>query len=311
MRKSFIKHENLKKSLEEIYNSDLTDEMIDRFLNELRHSNLILAADIGESEIKFSLVPVDGRDYGMLFTDMDEFRKTFSDEEFGSQYYDFKVYQMLVEESMVDGFIVNPGSVGFLMKKELILALDELPEHEFSSDDVYSASELKHLKDSIDNADLEAFIEDPSNIGMYDELFEKISNSTLLTLMVSDDDLTSYLHDGVICLEKTGPLGYLYIDEIGGEYATVYTSQDKIANVSTSQNKYCQIVNFSQMAGFVLNDDMDGIIINPNCENILLTRDVLMEYYPVLEKTCNDSRLNTAIFHMFSIDEGHDELIGQ
>jgi hypothetical protein len=52
MRKSFIKHENLKKSLEELQSDDLTDEMIDRFVNELKHSNLILAADISESEIK-------------------------------------------------------------------------------------------------------------------------------------------------------------------------------------------------------------------------------------------------------------------
>ena len=52
----------------------------------------------------------------------------------------------------------------------------------------------------------------------------------------------------------------------------------------------------------LLNDDMDGIIINPNSEHILLTRDVLMEYYPLLEKTCNDTRLNTAIFHMFLME---------
>ena len=56
MIKAFIKHENLKKSLEELQSDDLTDEMIDRFVNELKHSNLIMAADISESEIRMALV---------------------------------------------------------------------------------------------------------------------------------------------------------------------------------------------------------------------------------------------------------------
>lgn len=68
-------------------------------------------------------------------------------------------------------------------------------------------------------------------------------------------------------------------------------------------NKYSQIVNFSRMANFILNDDMDGIIINPCCENILLTRETLMHYSGLLEKTCNDTRLNTAIMHMFLMEE--------
>ena len=301
MRKSFIKHENLKRSLEEMYDIELTEDMIDRFANELRHSNLILAADISESEVGLAMAEIDGENYGFLFTDMDEFRKTFSDEECGSQFYDFDVYQQVIEDLGINGFIINPSTVGFMLKKEMILALDNLPDHEFSSDDVYSAGELKNLKDSIDNSDLEDFIKDSGNIGRYDELFDKISSSTMLTLMISVEDLTDYLEDGVICLQKTGPLGFLYLDEVGGEYATVYTSEDKISNVKTTMNKYCQIVNFSQMTSFILNDDMDGIIINPNSDHILLTRDVLMEYYPLLEKTCNDTRLNTAIFHMFSI----------
>lgn len=302
MRKSFIKHENLKKSLEELQSDDLTDEMIDRFVNELKHSNLILAADISESEIKLALVQIDGKDYGFLFTDMDEFRKTISDGECGSEFYDFNVYHAVVEDSMVDGFIINPNSIGFVLKKELILAIDDFPEHEFASDEVYSASELKHIKDSIDNADLEDFIKDSANIGKYEELFEKMSKSTMLTLMLSRDDLSGFSQDGVISLQETGPLGFLYLDEIGGEYATVYTSEEKIGSVSTNLNKYSQIVNFSQMTNFILNDDMDGIIINPNSEHILLTRDVLLEYSSLLEKTCNDTKLNTAIFHMFVME---------
>ena len=72
--------------------------------------------------------------------------------------------------------------------------------------------------------------------------------------------------------------------------------------MDTPYNKYIQIVNFSQMTNCLLNDDMDGIIINPNCENILITRNVLLEYSDVLEVICYDEKLNSAVFHMFPME---------
>ena len=168
----------------------------------------------------------------------------------------------------------------------------------------YSCSqELKQLNDSIDNTDLEKFIENPKNIGRYDELFELMSSSTMLVLRLSDDNLTDKFEDGIISMKKTGPMGYLHADRIGGNYSMAYISQSKMNNVETPLNKYCQIINFSQMTYHALLDDMDGIIINPNAENILLTRDVLLEYYSRIEELCNDSRLNSAVKYLFLIEQ--------
>ena len=304
MRKPYIKHENLRKALEEVYFTEQMDESaISRLKDELKHSCLIIAADFTEEGIGFKVLHEKEGKYGVLFSDMDEFYKVFSNGECGCDSMDFGFYHMLVCENVFEGFIFNPASECVIMKRELFLEIDDLPEHEFSGKGAFTADELKNLKASMDNCDLEEFIENPQNLGKYDELFEKMSESTLLTLMLSPDDLREYADDGIISQLETGPLGFLYVDDVGGNYATVYTSESKISNIRTAFNKYSQIVNFSQMANFVLNDDMDGIIINPGDENILLTRDVLLEYYSLLEKICNDSRLNTAIFHMFLIDD--------
>lgn len=305
MRKHYIKHDNLRKSLEILYDDieNIPDSEIEKFFGELKHSSLIIAAEINGALVNFSTVENEGKAYGLLFTDMDEFRKLLSDEEHESHIFDFLVYQTFVKEDMIDGYILNAESECFLLNEEFVLAVDDLPLHEFEAKEVFTTSELKNLKDSINNTDLERFIMDPLNLGKYEELFEKMSHSTLLTLMVSDIDLTEFAEDGVISMMETGPLGFLYLDEIGGTYATVYTSEEKISNVRTPLNKYSQIVNFSQMTNFILNDDMDGIIINPCCENILLTRETLMHYSGLLEKTCNDTRLNTAIMHMFLMEE--------
>ncbi len=308
MRKLFIKHDNLRKSLEILHDdaANISDADMEKFIRELKHSILIIAADICESSVNFTTVEYDGKDYGLLFTDMNEFRKLFSDDNQESHEFDFHIYQSIVKGNMLEGFLLNPASEGFLLKKELFLRIEDLPNHEFEAEEVFTTNELKNLKESINNSDLEEFIRDSSNIGKYEELFEKMSHSTLLTLMISDVDLREFAKDGVISLMETGPMGFLYIDEIGGSYATVYTSENKISNVHTPLNKYSQIVNFSQMTNFILSDDMDGIIINPGSDNILLTRDTLMQYYGLLEKTCNDTRLNTAIMHMFLMEEAYE-----
>lgn len=301
MRKLFIKHNNLRKTLENLHVEvdEIEDSVIERFVNEIKHSSLIIAADKTEDDINFRVFEFEGEDYGVLFTDMDEFRKSFSDDECESHMYDFAIYQKMVELGLIEGFLINPESECFLLKKELILKITDLPEHVYDDEDAYTSKELKQIYDSIDNSQLEEFIENKDNIGRFDELFEHISNSVMLTLMISADDLTEYASDGVISMLKTGPLAFLYIDEVGGQYSTLFTSLDKMNFIDTDLNKYSQIVNVSIMTNFILNDDMDGIIINPGSDNILLTREILFEYSPLLEKTCNDARLNSAIFHLF------------
>jgi hypothetical protein len=301
VRKYFVKHENLRRYIDEFCRNgeNPTEENMKNILGELKHSNLIIAASIPEKQM--AIFDFEGKRYGFLFTDMAEYRKFFPDGDCGCQSFDFEFYKRVIDMGDADGFVLNPESEGFPIIKRMFDMIKEFPEHKYCPDEGYTASELKSLRDSIDNGHLEEFIKNSSNIGRYEELFSEISDSTLLTLMVSREDLDFMAEDGVISMVETDPKGFLYLDELGGKYATVYTSEDKIANVHTDLNKYSQLVNFSQLTNFILNDDLDGIIINPNSENVMLIREVLLEYSPLLEHTCNDSRLNTAIMHMFLI----------
>ena len=305
MRKHFVKNDNLKRYVREFEEKweDASDEVFFRILDELKHSNLIIAVEIGVGCITgVATFTHDGKKYGFLFTDMDEFRKFDPDGRSGSKEFDFEFYKEMVDNGFVEGFILNPESERFILVRDIFEDIGDLPQHDYLPDESYTSTELKGLRDSMDNASLEDFIKDPSNTGKYEELFAEISNSTLLTLMVSGDNLDGFAEDGIISM-KDKPLGFLYIDKIGGRYATVYTSEDRISDVQTPLNKYSQIVNFSQITNYALHDDLDGIIINPNSDNVILTRDVLLDYWPALERYCNDQRLNTAIMHMFLIGE--------
>ena len=307
MRKSTIRHEHLKEVISQLKNSlDMEKESEETFIRlfaELKHSCLLVAGNISGDEINMMVASIPSMKFGMLFTDMDEYRKVFPD--FSAEVIEqpFEVYYEHLMKSNLDGFIINFKGDCFILPKDGLEDLGDMPQFLYSDEDSYTSAELKALKYSINNESLEEFIENPKNIGRYEELFDEISSSTMLTMMLSRDDLKDYEVDGVIRQDLSNPLGYLYVDKMGGDYATVYTSEEKMKCVDTDANRYSQIVNFSQLTNFALNDDMDGIIINPNSDNILLTRDTLLAFSPTLEKTCNDSRLNSAIFHMFMMEE--------
>lgn len=99
----------------------------------------------------------------------------------------------------------------------------------------------------------------------------------------------------------SGPLAQMYADKIGGTYATVFSSEDKIRNVKTDSFRYSQIVNISMLVNFALTEDMDGIILNPGSDDILISRLTLLKYSLGFERYANDERLCESIYYMFPI----------
>ena len=82
MRKASIQHIHLRKAIEEIRemgDEEISDELFERFISELKHSCLITAGDVKGDTINMMTAKTNHGDFGMLFTDMDEFTKAFPD----------------------------------------------------------------------------------------------------------------------------------------------------------------------------------------------------------------------------------------
>ena len=79
MRREFIRHDNLRKHFEMFTFEDIDYdvEIIKKIVEEIKHSKLILAGEKINGSIKFMGTDIEGEDFGVLFTDMDEFRKYF------------------------------------------------------------------------------------------------------------------------------------------------------------------------------------------------------------------------------------------
>ena len=298
-------HKHLRTVIEDIHANDdkLTEDLLFKLINEFKYSNLLIPAKKENGTLNFIIYEDEDAKITPLFTDRDEFRKFYSDDDIQVLENTFELYQNVIKTTEIEGYILNPASEKYLFSSEFILSITNLPKTNFYSSNPYTESELKDIRNNIDNGNLEDFITSPSNVGYFEGLFEKLSSSTLLALMLSNQDLTSYAEDGIISMQSTGPLARMHVDRIGGEYATLFTSEEKMGHVRTDLYRYSQIVNLATLVNFVLSEDMDGIVINPDSDNVLIPRSELLKYSLGFEKYANDERLSTSIFYIFPIEE--------
>jgi hypothetical protein len=296
-------HKHLRVVLEDIYLNDnkLTKELTLRLINEFRYSNLYIPAKREDFTLNFIIYEDNDLRLTPLFTDQDEFRKFFRNEEdIELMQNSFELYQNILKTSDIEGYVLNPATERYVFTKDFVLDIKNIPKTNFYTTDTYSKEELKELKNS-KNPALESFIQNPGNAGDYEALFEMLSNSTLLTLMVSDVNLAPKEDDGIISMMDSGPLAQMYSDRVGGIYATIFSSEDKIRMVETDRYKYSQVINLSMLVNFVLTEDMDGIILNPSSDNVLIPRATLMRYSIGFEKFANDPKLSESIYYMFML----------
>ena len=297
-------HKHLRTVIEDIYsnNNKLTKDLTLRLIHEFRYSNLYIPAKRDEFTLNFIIYEDDnGLRLTPLFTNPDEFRKFFKDEEdIELMQNSFELYQNVLKTSDIEGYVLNPATEKYVFTEEFILEIKNIPKTNFYSTNAYTAEELKKLKDER-NDKLEEFIENPQNIGDYEALFELMSASRLLTMMVSDVDLSSRAKDGIISMMDSGPLAQMYTDNVGGTYATLFSSEEKMKEVDTTKFRYSQVVNLAMLVNFVLSEDMEGIILNPQSDNVLIPRVTLLRYSIGFEKFAHDEKLCDTIYYMFLI----------
>ena len=296
-----ITHKHLRTVIEDIYlnGNELTEDLLVRLIHEFRYSNLYIPAKKENGTLNFIIYEDEGSKITPLFTDLDEFHKFYRDSDIQVLNNSFELYQNIIKTTDIEGFILNPASEKYLFKKEFILSIEDIPKTSFYSRNPYTEDELRQIYDSIDNSGLEEFADNPANIGDYELLFEKLSDSRLLTLMLSDYDLSDKAKDGLISQKQTGPLASMYIDNVGGRYATIFSSKSRLSDPATSKYRYAQLIDLATLVNFVLTEDMDGIILNPQSSNVLIPRMTLLRYSLGFERYANDERLFESIYYLF------------
>ena len=292
-------HKHLRVVIEDIYANDnrLNENLALKLVNEFRYSNLYIAARKENDTLNFITYEYNDMKLTALFTDHDEFRKFHHEEDIQLLQNSFELYQNILKTTDFDGYILNPASERYLFTKEFILTITNIPKTNFYTTEAYSAGELLDIYRNVDNRYLEEYISNPKNVGDYEMLFERLANSTILTLMVSDMEFDN----DIIDLREIGPVAGMYTDKVGGIYVTIFSSTDRIRHVNTSKFKYAQLVNLAMLVNYVLVEDLDGIVLNSDSDNVLIPRSVLLRYSLGFERYANDARLCEALYYMFAL----------
>lgn len=293
-------HKHLRVVIEDIYanGNRLNENLALKLVNEFRYSNLYIAARKENDTLNFITYEYNDMKLTALFTGHDEFLKFHHEEDIQLLQNSFELYQNILKTTDFDGYILNPASEKYLFTKEFILTITNIPKTNFYTTDAYSAGELLDIYRNVDNRYLEEYISNPKNVGDYEMLFERLANSTILTLMVSDMEFDN----DIIDLREIGPVAGMYTDKVGGIYVTIFSSTDRIRHVNISKFKYAQLVNLAMLVNYVLVEDLDGIVLNPDSDNVLIPRSVLLRYSLGFERYANDARLCEALYYMFALD---------
>ena len=266
-----VTHKYLKRQFE---NFEKTEE-VDDLLAELQFSTLILPISMENGSFNFPAVSFEDENYAPVFTDIYEYDKLNFSDDFIPVANDFDFYMNLLEED-VDGIVVDiegerfPITVEF---KEFIKS-----NYTDSNPKILTLKEIKQIKNSINNQDLEEFLKDESNFWDFETLMNLLSKSDIFKVVLSENDLSDMADDGVISLEGIDELPSAMLSKFSESYALIYTKESEVKPKNNLMHPYLQLVNFPEFINRILLDDLDGIIVNENSQHITIPREYLLNF---------------------------------
>ena len=177
-----ITHKYLKRQLE-IFEET---EDLDNLFKELQFSTLLLPVYADGDIVSFPLLAFEDEKLVPVFTDIHEFNKVSFTGDLKLVPYDFNFYLELLDE--VDGIVIDVEGERFPLTKEIKDFMDT--NYIFDYDpQVFTLKEIKQIKDSINNAELEEFLKDESNFWDFEHLMDLLLKSDLLAVALSMADL--------------------------------------------------------------------------------------------------------------------------
>jgi hypothetical protein len=265
-----VTHKHLKRQIDILEKT----EGIEDLLAELQFSTLLLPTNVENNTLSFPLVQIKEEIYAPVFTDIHEYNKINPQGDFTLIPNKFDFYLNLLDEK-IDGIIIDVEGERFPITKEFQKVIER--DNIFDYDpQVFTLKEIKQIKDSINNEKLEEFLKDESNWWDYEKLMELLLKSDLFKVVLSENDLSSKAKNGVISIHDMDMLPTALTAKATESYALIYTKEDEIIPKNSTMYPYLQLVNLPELINRVLLDDLDGIIINENSQNITIPREFLL-----------------------------------
>lgn len=284
---------------------EIPGELLIHIFGELRVSNLIIPAAEQDDEFIFENVNFeeDNTSYLPLFTNLEEYNKhILVDSEFEPLSNDFELYREIIEESGLDGIIINIEGINITFDNEFISQIPETEPVTFSDEKpAYTKEELKELFETASNGDLVKLMKKRGKD--LEEVMVELSNSCMLNPIISDEPLDEFAENGIIKCSDVGGFNLYIIDEEPIRLAMIFTSKGEMLKFiqDTDSNCYGQITVLTELFDFILRNDIDGVVINPATQNYYLLREEIISQARGIELIAEDDRFRDALDYAFTL----------
>lgn len=267
-----ITHKHLKRQFDNFENAD----DLKYLFAELQFSTLLLPVESGSDKLAFPIIQFDDKRIVPVFTDVHEFNKCGFDDNLTLTSYDFDFYCGILDED-IDGIIIDIAGEAFPLTSEIIEFIRPHTIKDIEARNL-TLDEIRSLKDNIDNSELEDFLADESNRWNFEQLLNLLQKSHLFEVILSFDDLSDKSDDGIISLHDVGRLPSAMTAKGTERYALLYTSQREVIPKANPMHPYLQVANLSDLVRNVLRQDLDGIVLNENTQDIVIPRQFLLDH---------------------------------
>lgn len=284
----------LKGIISQIREEGLSDELIHSLFVELKFASM-LSANYRGAPIYLKR---NGRFYMLLFSELDDLMDHFphwSHSHFPVKWFvEISRYPLYfyVEEGSPDihhgeDFIVSQGVLlcfgeddEFIIEGDLLKGLEE-----YLKIDLCSTEELTDLFENSDNTRLEDLLS--QNPKDWDEIIPEIGRSTIFCLFNLKKDINDEERELIYNCFMSDPFGF--------------NREISVSTASSIGNQYAVIINFKKAVDHVLKFGLTGLKVYTAYGSEYMSRDLLIEKYELIEKHCDDVRLNQSHECLFKV----------
>lgn len=292
-------------ALENLAKDPEDSKIVTDFIFELKMSNLYVPGMDSEDGLIFETLLLDDGNlaYLPLFSSEKEFYKCYGkDSEYEPIENEFEIYAAIAEEENVSGIIIDIESLCFEVPPEII----EIAKEDFSIsyDDIPTRSleEITQAYESDVNGDLLNFIEDDENDEDFEGIMVELSYSSPLNLVVSEEPLDEFAENGVIRASDVGGFSLCTMQDEQSSFAILFTDKDAILKAIPEDDGlhyYGQLTRVSELFEYVLRNDMDGVVINPNGSEFFIPRSEILSQASGIELIAEDASFRNCLEYAF------------
>ena len=213
------------------------------------------------------------------FTSVKEFNLEFGQSNIFPVSFEFGQAEEFLLQKDFDGIVINPHIDDFFVSRDIISdVLADRPSftryHKKRS--TFSDDELIEIFHK-ENDHIDSYL--MSDAFSAEELLMKLSGISLFTFITSPDDLD----ESIIRHDDITSMGILTVNEFGGEYNLIFNSYRHMLELkryydNDERRLYAFPTTLELMGRYVLELDLDGLILNYGFHSYRIPREVLLVY---------------------------------